>query len=98
MMGEGEWKTRRHGASYRPQWRKVHIGIDIKTLSIRAIWKKWSGYHRRSLVETRMHCFKLLGQHVMARTFERQITEFKIRAIILNRFSKIGTPNAVHIA
>jgi hypothetical protein len=23
----------------------------------RAIWKKWSGYHRRSLVEAKMHCF-----------------------------------------
>jgi hypothetical protein len=37
MMGEGEWKTRRHGASYRRQWRKVHIGIDAETLDIRAI-------------------------------------------------------------
>jgi hypothetical protein len=25
----------------------------------RTLWKKWSGYHRRSLVETKMHCFKL---------------------------------------
>jgi hypothetical protein len=25
------------------------------------IWTKWSGYHRRSLVETKMHCFKRLG-------------------------------------
>lgn len=163
MMGEGEWKTRKHGASYRRQWRKVHIGIDAETLDIRAIevttnaigdaptlpdllaqipadetilsvggdgaydtkgchaaiaereaqaiipvrrngrpwkedgpgaaarnetlraikrlgrtiWKKWSGYHRRSLVETKMHCFKLLGQRVAARTFDRQITEVK---------------------
>lgn len=37
MMGEGEWKTRKHGVSYRRQWRKVHIGIDAKTLDIRAI-------------------------------------------------------------
>lgn len=160
MMGEGEWKTRTHGASYRRQWRKVHIGIDAETLDIRAIevttnsigdapvlpdllaqipldemissvggdgaydtkkcyaaiaeraaraiipvrrrgrpwkedgpgtaarnatlraikrlgrtiWKKLSGYHRRSLVKTKVHCFKLLGQRVMARTFGRQIT------------------------
>ncbi|GGA61963.1 IS5 family transposase [Sphingomonas psychrolutea] len=153
MTGEGEWKTRKHGASYRRQWRKVHLGIDAGTLDIRAIevttnaigdaptlpdflaqipgdeqilsvggdgaydtracyaaiakhgadavipvrrngrpwtkdgpgvdarnealrvtkrlgraiWKKWSGYHRRSLVETKMHCFKLLGQRVMNR-------------------------------
>ena len=184
MMGEGEWKTRKHGASYRRQWRKVHIGIDAETLDIRAIevttnavgdaptlpdllaqipldekirsvggdgaydtkkchaaiaerdadavipvrrngrpwkedgpgsaarnetlraikrlgrtiWKKWSGYHRRSLVETKMHCFKMLGQRVAARTFERQITELKVRAAILNRFSQIGTPNTIRVA
>jgi len=26
----------------------------------RTIWKKWSGYHRRSLVETKMHYFSAL--------------------------------------
>jgi hypothetical protein len=184
MIGDGEWKARKHGVSRRRQWRKVHIAIDAQTLDIRAlevtsnavgdgqtlpdllaqipgdeaivtvggdgaydtrachaaidargadpvipvrrngkpwtkdgpgvdarnealratkrlgrtIWKKWSGYHRRSLVETKMHCFKLLGQRVAARTFERQETELKIRAAILNRFSKIGTPNTVRIA
>ncbi|OLO13286.1 IS5 family transposase, partial [Corynebacterium diphtheriae] len=33
----------------------------------RTLWKKWSGYHRRSLVETKMHCIKLLGDKLMAR-------------------------------
>lgn len=37
MMGAGEWKTRKHGASYRRQWRKMHIGIDAETFDIRAI-------------------------------------------------------------
>lgn len=37
MMGEGEWKTRKHGASRRRQWHKVHIGINARTLDIRAI-------------------------------------------------------------
>lgn len=37
MTGEGEWKMRKHGASYRRQWRKVHLGIDAATLDIRAI-------------------------------------------------------------
>jgi IS5 family transposase len=183
MTGEGEWKTRKHGASYRRQWRKVHLGIDAETLEIRAIevttnaigdaptlpdllvqipdeeiilsvggdgaydtrkchtaiagrgaaaiipvrrngqpwkkdgpgvearnetlratkrlgrtiWKKWSDYHRRSLVETKMHCFKLLGHRVASRTFDRQKTELKVRAVILNRFSQIGTPNTIRI-
>ncbi len=64
----------------------------------RAIWKKWSGYHRRSLVETKMPCFKLLGQRLAARTFDRQTTELKIRTAILNRFLQIGTPNTIRVA
>jgi len=178
FLGEGEWKRKKHGAEYRRQWRKVHLGIDAQTLEIRAIevtsnqvddaamlpelldqipadepvnsvgadgaydtkacyaaiaqrgaqalipprknaktwketlagaslrnqairacqrlghaiWKKWSGYHRRSLIETKMHCFKRLGERVMARTFERQVTELHIRVALLNRFSQLGFP------
>jgi hypothetical protein len=159
MLGEGEWKPKKHGADYRRQWRKVHLGTDATTLEIRAIevtdngtgdapmlpclldrigddesiasvsgdgaydtkgcheaiaqrgaqaiiptrrnakpwkdrrpgaaarnailaatrrlgrkiWKKWTGYHRRSLVESTMRCFKLLGERVTARDFDRQV-------------------------
>ncbi len=181
MLGEGEWKTKKHGAEYRRQWRKVHLGIDAETLEIRAIevtsnrvgdaqvlphmlnqiprderidsvsgdgayetknahtaivegdaeaiipvrkngkpwkentpgaqvrnetlratqrlgraiWKKWSGYHRRSLVETKMRCFKLLGERVTARIFTSQVAELQIRAALLNRFTQLGTPITV---
>ena len=184
MLGEGEWKTKKHGADYRRQWRKVHLGIDAQTLEIRAIeitdnaigdapmlqellaqlpedeplhsvsadgaydtkacheaiasrqaaaiiptrknakswaddkagararndilratrrlgrsiWKKWSGYHRRSLVETKMGCVKRLGERVMARDFERQVTALQIRVSILNRFTSLGTPQTVRVA
>ena len=37
FLGEGEWKTKKHGAQRRRQWRKVHLGIDAQTLQIRAI-------------------------------------------------------------
>jgi len=180
-LGEGEWKTKKHGANYRRQWRKVHLGIDASTLEIRAmevtansigdapilpalldqipaeekiasvsgdgtydtkdcheaialrathaiipacknakpwktnrcgadarndilhttrrlgraIWTKWSGYHRRSLVETKMRCFKLLGERVMARDFDRQFAKLEVRAAVLNRFTRLGTPNTV---
>ena len=183
MLGEGEWKTKKHGAEYRRQWRNVHLGIDASTLEIRAmevtdnsigdapvlpalleqipadekiasvsgdgaydtkdcheaialraahaviptrknakswkanrcgadarndilyatrklgraIWKKWSGYHRRSLVETKMRCFKLLGERVMARDFDRQVAELQVRAAVLNRFTRLGTPITVPV-
>ena len=181
FLGEGEWKRKKHGAEYRRQWRKVHLGIDANTLEIRAIevtdnsvgdapmlpellaqippdepvacvsgdgaydtkachaaiaqrgaqavipprkngkpwkaklvgagvrnealracqrlgrsiWKKWSGYHRRSLVETKMHCFKRLGERVMARTFERQVVELHVRVALLNRFTQLGRPTTM---
>ncbi len=127
MEGEGEWNARKHGGTKRWVRRKIHIGIDEKTLEIRAaefttsdvgdapmlpelldqippeqeigsitncgaaaivpprknakpwkpdtpgtiarneelrvsrrfgrtIWRRWSGYHRRSRVETKIHC------------------------------------------
>ena len=37
FLGEGQWKRKKHGPEYRRQWRKIHIGIDAKTLQIRAI-------------------------------------------------------------
>jgi hypothetical protein len=86
------WKEDGPGAAARNETLRA-----IKRLG-RTIWKKWRDYHRRSLVETKMHCFKLLGQRVMARTFDRQITKLKGRAAILNRFSKIGTPNTLLVA
>ena len=64
----------------------------------RPIWKRWSGYHQRSLVETKMHCFKLLGERIMARDFDRQVAEMQIRAAILNRFTALGTPQTQRVA
>ena len=61
----------------------------------RSIWKKWRGYHRRSLVETKMHCFKSLGERVMARTFERQVVELHVRVALLNRFTQLESPTTV---
>ena len=184
FLCEGEWKRKKHGAEYRRQWSKVHLGIDANTLEIRAIevtdnsvgdalmlpellgqipddeavasvsgdgaydtkachaaiaqrgaqavipprknarpwrttlvgaasrnaalnacyrlgraiWKNWSGYHRRSLVETKMHCFKRLGERVMARTFERQVVELHVRVAVLNRFTQLGRPTTVPVA
>jgi hypothetical protein len=49
-------------------WKENTAGAKARNETLRAIqrlgratWKKWSGYHRRSLVETKMRCLKLLG-------------------------------------
>jgi len=179
FLGEGEWKRKKHQPEYRRQWRKLHIGIDAKTLQIRAVqlttnnisdsqvlgdlldqipldeqidsvytdgaydtkqcrqviadrqayavipprknakpwkdnkvhsrernellrtvkrfgrtlWKKWSGYHHRSLVETKMHCIKLLGDKLSARNFQSQVNEVHARIAILNKFTELGRPH-----
>lgn len=177
ILGEGEWKRKKHKAEYRRQWRKINIGIDAETLQIRAVevtsnsvgdaevlpsllaqipeqieavcgdgaydtrqcyqaiiqrgaipiipprknaqiwksfqpcaqarnevvslvkkvglsvWKKWSVYHWRSLVETKMLCIKRLGERLMSRDFDRQINEVHARIAVLNIFTALGRPN-----
>ncbi|PZX19978.1 hypothetical protein LX81_00443, partial [Palleronia aestuarii] len=58
----------------------------------RTLWRRWSGYHRRSRVETKMNCMKLLGQKLMSRDFDRQTAELQVRIAILNRFTALGIP------
>jgi len=63
----------------------------------RAVWKRWSDYHRRSLAETKMNCVKQLGQCIMAREFDRQVAELQIRTSVLNSFTMLGTPETVAV-
>ena len=44
-----------------------------------------------------MRCFKLLGERIMMRDFDRQMAELQIRAAILNRFKALGTPRTQRI-
>ena len=37
FRGDGEWLVRKHGASRRRQWRKVHIAMDTGTGDVRAV-------------------------------------------------------------
>ena len=39
-----------------------------------------------------MKCMKLLGQKLMARDFDRQTAELRVRIAILNRFPALGIP------
>jgi hypothetical protein len=36
VFGEGEWKTRKHGASKRRTWRKLHLAVNPQTHEIEA--------------------------------------------------------------
>ena len=184
VLGEGEWKVRKHGADKRRVWRKVHLVIDADSHEVRAVemtdhrhgdgeivpgllaqlhpeerigvisgdgaydtrgvyeasvareaalvvpprrngkpwkvhttgaaernenlraihhlgrrlWKRWSGYHRRSLAETAMSRLKRLGERLSARDPARQVAEVQIRCAILNTFNALGMPDTVACA
>lgn len=52
----------------------------------RSLWKKLSGYHRRSLVETAFSRWKkLLGSTLRSKKMDNQIVEAKIKCQILNK-------------
>lgn len=80
------WKPTSAGAIARNE------AVNASRYLGRAIWRRWSGYHRRSRVETKMHCVKLLGQSLMARDFDRQVAEIQIRVAVLNRYTALGIP------
>ncbi|RJE78796.1 IS5 family transposase [Paracoccus sp. JM45] len=83
------WKPESAGARARNEILRTskHLG--------RALWRNWSGYHRRSRVETKMNFVKLLGQRLMSRDFDRQVAEVQIRAAVMNRFTALGIPVTV---
>lgn len=56
-------------------------------------WKKASRYSLRSLVETAIYRYKTqLGASLHSRKMERQVTEVRIGAKILNTFTHLGMP------
>lgn len=64
---------------------------EIKPIG-RMLWKKWSGYHLLSLVETKMHCIKLLGDKLSARRFDSKVNEIHARIVLLNKFKELNQP------
>ena len=81
------WKDLKTGSIERNALLKTikHLG--------RTIWKKWPGYHQRSLVETKMRCIKLLGNKLSSRSFQSQVNEIHARVAVLNRFAELGRPH-----
>jgi hypothetical protein len=78
------WKPTSAGAIAR------NDAVNAQRYLGRTLWRRWSGYHCRSRVETKMHCMKLLGQSLMARDFERQVAEIQIRIAVLNCDTALG--------
>jgi len=50
VFGEGEWKVRQHGYTYRRTWRKVHVGVDEASGEIVAAGVTTNNYHDSQLL------------------------------------------------
>jgi len=69
---------------------------EIRKSGGKTRWKKTSGYHLRSLVETHMFRLKtILGNKLNSRLMNNQKTEARIRSKILNQMSSLGMPISV---
>ena len=56
-------------------------------------WKQETGYHKRSIGEVAMYRYKtILGDKILARTFQNQQAEVRIGCLILNKMTKLGMP------
>jgi hypothetical protein len=62
-------------------------------------WKKNSGYHVRSLVETTMFRLKtIFGNDLSARLLETQTTQALVRCAALNKMTRLGMPQSYKVA
>ena len=85
------WKPTTAGAVARNE------AVNASRYLGRAIWRRWSGYHLQSRVETKMLCMNLLGRSLMAQDFDRQVAEIQIRVAVLNRYTALGLPITVPV-
>ena len=61
-------------------------------------WKKRSGYHRRSLVETAFFRLKtIFSDRLRSRRDDTQMTEALLRCTALNRMTELGMPDTYRI-
>jgi len=66
-----------------PESRARNVSVRASKYLDRALWRQLTGYHRRSRVEIKMRCVKLLGQRLSAHDFDHQVAEIQVRAAIL---------------
>ena len=99
------WKPPFHGLQANHCWAVDTPGARARNEAVRssnylgrAFWRQLSGYRRRSRVETKMHCVKLLGQRLCARDFDWQVAKIQIHATILNGFTALGVPQTEAVA
>lgn len=91
-------KIKRHGNLKCERHKRDKNLRQIRKIG-RKEWKKGSGYHIRSLIESTMFRLKtILGGRLNARKLENQITESLISCNILNKMATLGMPDSYAVA
>ncbi|MBX3431959.1 MAG: IS5 family transposase [Pirellulales bacterium] len=87
-------KIKRHGNSADEPLPRDEAIRGIRAQG-RSGWKKEVGYHRRSLGETAMYRMKrCFGDKLKNRNLDNQRIESRLRANVLNKFTRLGMPLA----
>ena len=89
---------RRKASPSRPvegTWQQRNEAIDRIEQVGRRQWRKESGAHQQARAENGMFRYKrIVGDHLRARTFERQKREAMIGVNIVNRMTVLGMPES----
>ncbi len=64
----------------------------------RAFWKRLTGYHARSRIESQMRRLKSFGERIMARDPDRQTAEIHTRIALMDRLTALGRAEIVRVA
>jgi hypothetical protein len=91
-------RIQRHGNTHGPPHPRDENLRAIRRHG-RTAWKRTSGYHTRSLIESTMFRLKtMLGDRVRSRERSRQVTELTLAASVLNRLFALGMPESTVVA
>lgn len=71
---------------------KICLGLGGDEIAV-GLWRKLSGYTKRSLVETAFSRWKtMFGEKIQSRHWENQSAEIYIKQLIMNELTKQGMP------
>ena len=91
-------KIKQHGNSKNPPLSRDESLRRIRKVG-EAVWKRESGYHRRSLAETAMFRQKqIFGEGLSSRLLVSQQAEASLRCVALNRMTQLGMPDSYPVS
>ena len=89
VYGEGEWKVRRHGASKRRAWRKLHLAVDAESHELQAVMLGEAGLDDAEVVAPLL---EQVDRPVESAAADGAYDKRKVYAALVPRASRIAIP------